>query len=196
MLRQKGICTVLHSFIEFETQLPVLLPRLWRFALRLTRVSSDAEDLVQRTCLRALEKRQQWQPGTALLSWLFAIMQSVWLNELRAVQRRRESSLDNEAIEYELEESAQTVDPESQMHFRQVIDAVDALPEAQRSVMLLTAVEGLSYTEAASALQIPIGTVMSRLSRARVSIGDKFMAMPPKSAGGRKWLSEKANNND
>jgi RNA polymerase sigma-70 factor (ECF subfamily) len=160
---------------ELQRQLPALLPRLWRFALRLTRHTADAEDLVQRSCLRALERRNQWQPGTVLLSWMFAIMHSIWLNELRSAQRRRESRIDWE------DESAQPAaplsegDPEHALMCRQILLAVHDLPEAQRVVMLLVGGEGLSYREAAEVLEIPIGTVMSRLSRARMAIGQRFL---------------------
>jgi RNA polymerase sigma-70 factor, ECF subfamily len=163
---------------ELQQELPKLLPRLWRFALRLTRNAADAEDLVQRTCVRALERRAQWQSGTVLLSWLFSIMQSIWLNELRSVQRRREGSLSDtefEGIEFE----AISGDPEHQMLCRQVFEAVELLPEAQRSVMLLVAVEGFGYQEAAEILGVPVGTVMSRLARARLAVGERFMGAQP-----------------
>jgi RNA polymerase sigma-70 factor, ECF subfamily len=162
---------------ELHRELPHLLPRLWRFALRLTRSVQDAEDLVQRACLRALERRTQWQPGTALLSWLFAIEHSIWLNELRSAQRRRTGSLDGEqALAAMAEPESNTGNPELGLHYRQVVAAVEALPEAQRVVMLLVAVEGLSYREAAEVLDIPIGTVMSRLARARAVVGQRFVA--------------------
>ena len=165
---------------ELQRDLPGLLPRLWRFALRLTRNLADAEDLLQRCCVRALERRQQYRPGSALPSWLFAIMHSVWLNELRALQRRREASLDGEAA-YTLDEvPAPCGDPEQSLLYRQVVAAVEQLPEAQRVVMLLVAVEGLSYREAAEVLDVPIGTVMSRLSRARLSVGERFLGHAPK----------------
>lgn len=168
---------------QLQTQLPGLLPRLWRFALRLTRNPHDAEDLVQRSCVRALERRAQWQPGTALLSWLFAIEHSIWLNELRSAQRRRTGSLDGEAA-FEDDESLTSPDgnPEVGLYYRQVVVAVEALPEAQRVVMLLVAVEGLSYREAADVLAVPIGTVMSRLSRARALVGQRFLAQPAKTS--------------
>ena len=80
---------------ELQHLLPTLLPRLWRFALRLARDPHDAEDLVQRTCVRALERRQQWQAGTAMLSWLFAIEHSIRLNELRSAEAlNREQRMD------------------------------------------------------------------------------------------------------
>jgi RNA polymerase sigma-70 factor, ECF subfamily len=159
-----------------QRELPQLLPRLWRFALRLTRNTSDAEDLVQRCCVRALERRLQWRPGSAMLSWLFSIMHSIWLNELRSAQRRREASLDS-GDAFALEDvAASSGDPEQGLWYRQVMVAVEQLPEAQRLVMLLVAVEGMSYREAADVLAVPIGTVMSRLSRARLTIGERFLA--------------------
>src|SRR6516162_4154485 len=76
-----------------SAELPALLPRLWRFALRLAGDRHDAEDLVQRACVRALERRSQLQPGTSTLSWLFSIVHSVWLNEVRARQIRSRGSI-------------------------------------------------------------------------------------------------------
>jgi RNA polymerase sigma-70 factor (ECF subfamily) len=160
-------------------ELPELLPRLWRFALRLAGDPHDAEDLVQRACVRALERQHQLQPGTSTLSWLFSIVHSVWLNEVRAQQIRRHGS-----IQWS-EEFADTVadptaaNPETYTLHRQIISAVERLPDAQRAVMLLVAVEGLSYREAATALDVPIGTVMSRLARARQTIGQLFAAQVP-----------------
>ena len=157
-----------------STELPALLPRLWRFALRLAGNRHDAEDLVQRACVRALERRHQLQPGTSTLSWLFSIVHSVWLNEVRARQIRSHGSLQWS------EEFADTVadpaaeNPEMSVLYQQIIAAVERLPDAQRAVMLLVAVEGLSYREAATVLDVPIGTVMSRLARARLTIGASF----------------------
>jgi RNA polymerase sigma-70 factor (ECF subfamily) len=165
---------------ELQRELPHLLPRLWRFALRLAREPHDAQDLVQRTCLRALERRSQWQPGSALLSWLFAIEHSIWLNELRTPQRRRTASLDAEDPWLETSQADGTYgsSPEVRVHYAQVVRAVEALPEAQRVVMLLVAVEGMSYREVADILAVPIGTVMSRLARARVAVGRQFLDRP------------------
>lgn len=162
---------------ELQRQLPLLLPRLWRFAWRLARDRHDAEDLVQRTCVRALERRAQWRPGTALPSWLFAIAHSIWVNELRSAQRRRTGSLDAQPPEEaEAQAVAASDNPEFDLHCRQVVRAVEALPEAQRLVLMLVAVEGFSYREAATVLDVPIGTVMSRLARARLSVGRRFHA--------------------
>lgn len=156
-------------------QLPAHLPRLWRFALRLTKNQPDAEELVQRTCVRALEKRAQFAVGSVLLSWLFAIMHSVWLNEIRSASRRHETSWDSQDETASALAIEPSLDPEQRLMFAQVVHAVDNLPEPQRSVMLLVAVEGLSYSEAAATLEIPIGTVMSRLARARLAMGAMFL---------------------
>jgi RNA polymerase sigma-70 factor (ECF subfamily) len=116
------------------------------------------------------------QPGTSTLSWLFSIVHSVWLNEVRAQQIRRHGT-----IQWS-EELADTVadptapSPEMYTLHQQIISAVERLPDAQRAVMLLVSVEGLSYREAAIALDVPIGTVMSRLARARRTIGELFAA--------------------
>ncbi|MET0383956.1 MAG: RNA polymerase sigma factor [Burkholderiaceae bacterium] len=169
------------------TELPALLPRLWRFALRLTGDRHDAEDLVQRACVRALERQHQLRPGTSSLSWMFSIVHSVWLNELRARRVRDRTSLQW------TEELAETIadpdaaDPEMGSLYRQLMAAVNALPDAQRAVMILISIEGLNYREAAEILDIPIGTVMSRLARARLTIGARFrrpdsIRMPAKGA--------------
>lgn len=160
---------------EFQRELPQCSLRLWRFALRLTRHETDAQDLVQRCYLRALERQHQWQSGTSLLSWLFAIMHSIWINELRSAQRRREGNLGSEDAFENVEDVSGSADPEYQMLCKQVVQSVQALPDAQRVVMILIAVEGLSYRETADALDIPIGTVMSRLARARLTLGQQFL---------------------
>lgn len=160
---------------ELQQQLPELLPRLWRFAMRLTRDRDDAQDLVQRCCVRALERRWQWRPGTAMLSWLYTIMHSIWLNEVRARQRRRESSLDWEDSWHETAVDIRAPDPSDNALYRQVVEAVEMLPEAQRLVIMLVDVEGLSYKETAEVLAVPIGTVMSRLARARSTVGQRFL---------------------
>jgi len=159
---------------DLSTALPALLPRLWRFALRLAVNRHDAEDLVQRACVRALERPHQLQPGTSVLSWLFSIAHTVWLNELRARQIRSRASMQwRDELSDTLADAA-ALTPEMDAMHRQVVAAVEQLPDAQRAVMLLVAVEGLSYREAAEALDVPIGTVMSRLARARLTIGRQF----------------------
>jgi RNA polymerase sigma-70 factor, ECF subfamily len=151
--------------------LPGMLPRLWAFALRLCGNRHDAEDVVQRACVRGLERAHQLQPGTAPLSWMFSIVHSTWINELKARKVRSRSSMqwDDDFLQTVPDPGART--PEENLLNAQIIEAVERLPEAQRIVMLLVAIEGLSYAEAAEVLDVPIGTVMSRLSRARQTIG-------------------------
>ncbi|AXE95676.1 MULTISPECIES: RNA polymerase sigma factor [Paraburkholderia] len=159
---------------DLSAMLPSMLPRLWAFALRISGDRHDAEDLVQRACVRALERAHQLQPGTAPLSWMFSIVQSTWINELRARSVRSRSGMDwdDDFLETVADPAART--PEQQAMHGQIVKAVQQLPEAQRVVMLLVGVEGLSYNEAAEALDVPIGTIMSRLSRARQAIGALF----------------------
>jgi RNA polymerase sigma-70 factor (ECF subfamily) len=151
-----------------------MLPRLWAFALRISVNRHDAEDLVLRACVRALEHTHQLRPGTAPLGWMFSIVQSTWINEQRArnVRSRGSVNWDHEFLETAAGPLAAT--PEQHAMDSQIVSAVQALPEAQRVVMLLVGVEGLSYNEAAEALGVPIDTIMSRLSRARRAIGALF----------------------
>src|SRR5262249_3693599 len=134
---------------ELSVTLPALLPRLWRFAVRLARDPHDAEDLVQRACVRALERRHQLRPDTSALSWLYTIAHSVWMNEVRSRRIRSRSSMEwSEELAETIPDTAGAT-PEMDALHRQVVAAVEALPDAQRAVMLLVAVEGLSYREAA-----------------------------------------------
>ena len=132
---------------------------------------------MQRACVRALERRYQLQPGTGTLSWLFSIVHSVWLNEVRArqIRSRRCMQWSEELADTVADPAAEN--PETSALDQQIIAAVEKLPDAQRTVMLLVAVEGLSYREAAAVLEVPIGTVMSRLARARLTIGQSFGAV-------------------
>jgi RNA polymerase sigma-70 factor, ECF subfamily len=159
---------------ELANMLPLMLPRLWAFALRISGDRHDAEDLVQRACVRALERAHQLQPDTAPLSWMFSIIQSAWINELRARNVRSRSGMDWDDAFLETIPDPNTPTPEQNAMDGQIVSAVQRLPEAQRAVMLLVGVEGLSYSEAAKVLGVPIGTVMSRLSRARQAIGALF----------------------
>jgi RNA polymerase sigma-70 factor (ECF subfamily) len=156
---------------DLASTLPGMLPRLWTFALRISGNRHDAEDFVQRACVRALERTHQLRPGTAPLSWRFSIVQSIWINEQRArnARSRRSVDWDHELLETVTDPLAAT--PDRHAMDSRMVRAVQALPEAQRVVMLLVGVEGLSYNEAADALGVPIGTIMSRLSRARRAVG-------------------------
>jgi RNA polymerase sigma-70 factor (ECF subfamily) len=146
----------------FREQLVALLPRLRRVARGFARVPADADDLVQLSLERALQRWLQWQPGTRLDSWLFGIMRNAWIDELRSRRRRGEVFLAEEAgVEVAVGGGAQ------QLEALAIEAALHELPEDQRLAVLLVLVEGLSYKEAAEALGVPIGTVTSRLARGR-----------------------------
>lgn len=148
---------------EFGPLLVLEIPALRRYALKLTRDKSEAEELVQRCLLRALVKRHLWQPGTDLRRWLFTILYRQWINELRRRTRER-NSLDGA-------ERALTPtpgpDPVARILAREIDQAIEGLPEIHREVMRRVALEDIPYCEAAAALNLPLGTIRSRLSRAR-----------------------------
>ena len=150
--------------------LPRLRPKLWAFAMRLCSDRHDAEDLLQRTCLRALERPHQLRPNTTPLSWMFSIMHTTWINELRARKIRGRCRVEWNDLLLDTVADPVTPTPEQNVMTGQIIEAVKRLPEAQRTVMILVVFEGLSYSDAAEKLGVPIGTVMSRLSRARQAL--------------------------
>ena len=135
------------------------IPRLRRYARALAGDSHRADDLVQDTLERALTKFHLWRHGSDLRAWMFAIMHNVFINQLKA---RREFALDD-AAEAALESAAQS-DP---LELRDLDAALRRLSVEQREVLLLVGLEQLSYAEASQTLDVPIGTVMSRLSRGR-----------------------------
>ena len=152
---------------EVRAGLEPCLARLWRYALVLSRARDAADDLVQATCLRAIERADQFVPGTRVDRWLFAILRSIWLNEIRS-QRIREGGGFVDA------EDALTIDGVREIEMNitasTVLRAISRLPEAQRETMLLVYSEGYSYAEAAAVLGVPIGTIMSRLAAGRAAL--------------------------
>jgi RNA polymerase sigma-70 factor (ECF subfamily) len=166
------------SRAQLEQDAIAQIDALYRTALRMTRSSSDAEDLVQETYLRAFRSLHQFTEGTNLRAWLFRIMTNTYINDYRKRQRRPTStSLDDIEDFYLYDHLVDTVaqphndDPEAEVLERlttaNITDAIDNLPEEFRQVVTLADVEGFSYREIADVLQIPVGTVMSRLFRAR-----------------------------
>jgi RNA polymerase sigma-70 factor, ECF subfamily len=152
---------------EVTEGLRPLYPRLWRYCLSLTGNRDRADDLAQAACLRAIEKAHLFQAGTRLDLWMFRLTQRYWLNEIRAdTVRQRGGMLTID--EFEIPD--QKPDPEANLLARDVLLQVMALPEAQRSTVILVYVDGFSYKEAAEILDIPIGTIMSRLAAARAKI--------------------------
>ena len=137
-----------------------LIPRLRRYARALAGERAAADDLVQDTLERAWSKLHLYRRGTDLRAWLFTVMHNVHVNRLRAARP-------TDPLEDEMPELAQRATQGDALMVRDLERAVAALPATQRAVLLLVALEDLSYEETARVLDIPIGTVMSRLARAR-----------------------------
>lgn len=149
---------------ELKRQLIANLPQLRRFARTFTGSVADADDLVQEACLTALSKSHMWDPAKPLDRWMYRIVRNLWISEIRKQKVRQghgQVSAD-EAIELVTNESGET----SMMH-TQLRATIDALPSELSTILLLVSVEGYSYSEAADLLEIPVGTVMSRMHRAR-----------------------------
>lgn len=144
-----------------------LLPRLRRFARSLTGDPQDADDIVQTAIERALSHSAQWREELGLEGWLFGIVRNAWLDEARARRRRWRVF----APEADAERVGQSPN-EARTIAMSVEAAMAKLPEEQRVVVALVLVEGLSYKEAAAVLEVPIGTVTSRLARARAALQD------------------------
>jgi RNA polymerase sigma-70 factor (ECF subfamily) len=140
------------------------LPRLRRFARALSRNPHDADDLVQLAVERALLHADQWQPDTKLESWMYRILKNAWIDECRARGRRAALLAPVEAAD---EVAAPQEEPETGLAVEQ---ALQRLPEEQRLAVALVLVEGLSYKEAASVMEVPIGTLTSRLARGREAL--------------------------
>jgi RNA polymerase sigma-70 factor (ECF subfamily) len=133
----------------------------------LARASDAADDLVQATCVRAIERADQFVAGTRLDRWLFSILRSIWLNEIRS-RRIRQGGGFVDAEETLSIDGAHDI--KTNILAGQVLKAIGRLPEAQRETVLLVYGEGYTYAEAACALSVPIGTVMSRLAAARAAL--------------------------
>jgi RNA polymerase sigma-70 factor (ECF subfamily) len=160
---------------EFSAAMLEFLDPLYGAALRLTRNADRAQDLVQDTYLKALRARARFAAGTNLKAWLYTILHNTWRNRQRDGARSRvsfDSAVVEEAAEgASLDPAGQAENPETLL-LRATLDAdlqhaLDELPEAFREVVWLRDVDELSYQEIAAVLQVPIGTVMSRLSRGR-----------------------------
>jgi len=155
----------------YEKEALVHLDVLYRVALRLTGNAADAEDLVQETMLRAFRSWDRYTPGTNAKGWLLTILRHLFINEYRRKSRHPET-VDVDTIEpFALFQEVQEEDPQGAF-FDKIVDdevlrAVDQLPEAFREAVTLSDVEGLSYEEVAKVLEVPVGTVKSRLYRGR-----------------------------
>jgi RNA polymerase sigma-70 factor, ECF subfamily len=151
--------------MRFQQDLVATVPKLRRFAFSLSGNRADADDLVQAACEKALRNRDQFRPGTRMDSWLYRIIQNLWIDDRR---RSKHHGIEIDPEDAGLSDLGKAASlPEDRLMLAKVRGAMAKLPEAQRTVLALVAIEGLSYKETAEVLEVPVGTVMSRLARAR-----------------------------
>lgn len=153
---------------EIQGRIVELLPRLRRFAYALTGEMDRADDLVQETCARALTKASQWQAGTRLDSWMYRIAQNCWFDQMRAKKVRGEVMDIDRISELAGSDGREVI--EQRQTLQAVSQKLSQLPQDQQLLVGLICLDGMSYKEAAATLDLPIGTVMSRLARARASL--------------------------
>lgn len=150
---------------DIREEIIEFLPRLRRFAISLAGNVTDADDLVQDVCVRALDRAHQWRPGTRLDSWMYRIAQNMWIDKVRSEKTRNTVK---QTIETQPDEMRAAHNPaEDRLVLEAVRKGIAELPDEQRVVVALVCINGLSYGDAADITGVPIGTVMSRLSRAR-----------------------------
>ncbi len=154
--------------MAFESELVALLPRLRRFARSLTPQASDADDLCQAAVERAIKSREQWQAGTRLDSWMYKIMRNLWIDTARSAARKGVHVAIDDAVLQIGDNSHEAI--EARLELNDVDRAMSRLPEGQREAVALVLVEGLGYKEAAAVLDVPIGTLTSRLVRGREAL--------------------------
>lgn len=157
---------------KIQEELVSLLPRLRRFAFGLTGKLHNADDLVQSACERALNRSHQWIPGTRLDSWMFKIIKNIHIDELRK-HKLRGDSVDPDNHQHVADSNAHRL-PEIRSNLQQLSAAMERLPDDQRIVLMLVCVEEYTYREAAAMLEVPLGTVMSRLARARINLNEQL----------------------
>ncbi len=162
---------------DFTADLVALLPRLRRFATALTGSRDIGDDLVQAACERALRAPDRFEPGTRLDAWMFRIMRNLWIDERRSAGRglgRAGPPISDPELLEAVEGEDGRVTTEARLTLDKVRATIAGLPEEQREVLAAICVEGLSYAETAAMLAVPLGTVMSRLHRARRSLGARL----------------------
>ena len=153
---------------DLRQQIVDVLPRLRRFCLTLARTPDGGDDLCQAAVERALARADQFIPGTRLDSWMYRIAQNIFIDERRRLKTRGTEIDVETAFDVMGDDGVQIVEGRSDME--RARSALLALPEEQRTLITLVVLDGMSYRDAATTLQIPIGTVMSRIARARRAI--------------------------
>ncbi len=164
----------------FSDRLVALLPKLRRFARSLTGSAEEGDDVVQSACERALERADQFQPGSRFDSWMYRIVQNVWIDRVRQ-KGRMELGVDPADLAQHPDGGASRL-AEDKVALAQARRFIAKLPLEQREVLLLVSVEGLGYREAAEVLSVPVGTIMSRLSRARLALAKAVEGEKPRGA--------------
>jgi len=157
--------------IDLRASLTALLPRLRRFGLALTGSAADADDLVQAACERVLTRGEQLRDQARLDAWVYGIMRHLWIDETRARRVRRHDDID--AASHVAGEDGEQV-AAGVLTLKKVRAILDGMPAEQRVVLSLVCVDGLRYADAARVLDVPIGTVMSRLARARENLRQRM----------------------
>lgn len=158
---------------DFLTDVEAAMPSLRRYALALTRDADMADDLVQDCLERALQKRRLWRPQGPVRAWLFAILHNRFVSDRRRDDRRG-PHVPLEGVDHPHAPD----DPVANVALAEVGRALEALSFEQRSALLMVAVEGLTYREASIALGVPVGTVMSRIARARRALAQEMARGP------------------
>lgn len=164
----------------FRQTLVVLLPRLRRFAIALSGSAQEAEDLVQTAVERALKNEAAWAQHARLDSVMFKVIENLWIDEVRSARRRLYGGETPETTPGS--DGRATAD--ARLDLADVRRALDLLSEDQRAVVALVVLEGMAYKDVAETLSVPIGTVMSRLSRARASLSAALIKAPEETEGG------------
>lgn len=186
---------------RFQEEALPLLDSLYGGALRMTRNPADAEDLIQETMLRAYRSFDRFEPGTNLKAWLFRIMTNAYINTYRKKQREPQKVSQDEVEDFDLYRELKDHDPQFSVTPETIVldglvdsditDAIEDLPEQFRLAVILSDVEGFSYAEMAEIMDVPMGTVMSRLHRGRKALQkrlwglarDRGIVKGPKDAG-------------
>jgi RNA polymerase sigma-70 factor (ECF subfamily) len=164
----------------FADQAMDLMPSLYAAALRMTRNPADAEDLVQEAMLRAYRSFNQFEPGTNIKAWLFRILTNAYINTYRKKQREPQKIPQENIEEFDLYQELKNHDPQfsatpetivlDRLLDSDILEAIDDLPEQFRMAVVLSDLEGFTYAEMAEIMEVPLGTVMSRLHRGRKAL--------------------------
>lgn len=172
---------------RFQEEALPLLDSLYGGALRMTRNPADAEDLIQETMLRAYRSFDRFEPGTNLKAWLFRIMTNAYINTYRKKQREPQKVSQDEVEDFDLYRELKDHDPQFSVTPETIVldglvdsditDAIEDLPEQFRLAVILSDVEGFSYAEMAEIMDVPMGTVMSRLHRGRKALQKRLWGL-------------------